>query len=169
MKDGNVKCFTLQQLLLKTVIELKYIHYLLRVENKVTKNWSFMILDIIKRRALTKDDNYNGDYVPMYRTYLGQEVQMLKGAAEVKVFLNNPLLSFSPDHEDASFTYLMIGDLELNVSSISKLRSAIYQLGEDTEEKRELKKKLTEVLKSKEEEKLDNFLERTISYLRILK
>ena len=86
MKDGNVKSFTLQQLLLKTVTELKYIHYLLRVENEVTRNWSFMILDVIKRRAMTKDDYYNGDYVPVYRTYFGQERQMQKGAAEKKSF-----------------------------------------------------------------------------------
>ena len=48
---------------------------------------------------------------------------------------------------------MLIGDLEISKSSIFKLRSAIYQLGEDTEEKRELKKKLVKVLRDKEEER----------------
>ena len=168
-RDGKVKSFTLQQLLMKTVTELKYIHYLLRVENKVTRNWSSMILEVIRRRVMTKDDKYNGDYVPKYRTYTGQEMQMKKGAAVLQVFLNSPQLSFSPDHEDVSLSFMLIGDLEISKSSISKLRSAIYQLGEDTEEKRELKKKLVKVLRDKEEERLKNFLGTTVSYLKILK
>jgi len=87
----------------------------------------------------------------------------------LQVFLNSPQLSFSPDHEDVSLSFMLIGDLEISKSSVSKLRSAIYQLGEDTEEKRELKKKLVKVLRDKEEERLKNFLETTVSYLKILK
>jgi len=56
LRDDKVKSFTLQQLLMKTVTELKYIHYLLRVENSVTRNWSSMILEVIRRRVMTKDD-----------------------------------------------------------------------------------------------------------------
>ncbi|KAL8102550.1 hypothetical protein AgCh_027165 [Apium graveolens] len=169
LRDGKVKCFTLQQLLMKTVTELKYIHYLLRVENSVTRNWSSMILEVIRRRVMTKDDKYNGDYIPMYRTYTGQEMKMKKGVVVLKVFLNSPQLSFSPDHENVSLSFMLIGDLEINKSSISKLRSTIYQFGEDTEEKRELKKKHIKVLQNKEEERLKNFLETTVSYLKILK
>ncbi|KAL8093894.1 hypothetical protein AgCh_035687 [Apium graveolens] len=51
------------------------------VENSVTRNWSSMILEVIRRRVMTKDDKYNGDYVPEYRTYTGQEMKMKKGAA----------------------------------------------------------------------------------------
>ncbi|KAL8107977.1 hypothetical protein AgCh_024405 [Apium graveolens] len=151
-RDGKVKSFTLKQLLMKTVTELKYIHYLLRVENSVTRNWSLMILEVIRRRVMMKDDKYNGDYVPEYRTCTGQEMKMKKGATVLQVFVNSPQLSFSPDHEDVSLSYMLIGDLEIRKSSISKLRSAIYQLGEDTEEKRDLKKKLVKVLRDKEEE-----------------
>ena len=96
-------------------------------------------------------------------------MKMKKGAAVLQVFLNSPHLSFSHDHEDVSLSFMLIGDLEINKSSISKLRSAIYQLREDTEEKRELKKKLVKVLQDKEEERLKNFLETTVSYLKILK
>ncbi|KAL8101171.1 hypothetical protein AgCh_033160 [Apium graveolens] len=167
-KDGKVKNFTIQQLLMKNVTELKYIHYLLRVENSVTRNWSSMILEVIRRRVMTKDDKYNGDYVPEYRTYTGQEIKMKKGAAVLQVFLNSPQLSFSPDHEDVSLSFMLIGNLEISKSSISKLRSAIYHLGEDTKEKRELKKKLVKVLRDKEEERLKKFLETTVSYLKIL-
>ena len=127
-----------------------------------------MIFDTIRRRATIKDDFYNGDYIPMYITYTGQEMKMRKGAAVLKVFLYNPQLSFSPDHEDVSLSFMLIGDLELRTSSISKLRSAIYQLGEDTEEKRELKKNLVKVLQDKEEDRLNKFLEGNFSYLTIL-
>ncbi|KAL8103414.1 hypothetical protein AgCh_027836 [Apium graveolens] len=67
-----------------------------------------------------------------------------------------------PDHKDVSLSFVLIDDLEISKSSISKLRSAIYQLGEDTEEKRELKKKLVKVLRDKEEERLNNFLGPTV-------
>ncbi|KAL8132482.1 hypothetical protein AgCh_008103 [Apium graveolens] len=82
-----------------------------------------MILESIRRRVMTREDKYNGDYVPI------------------------------PDHEDVSLSFLSIGDLEITKSSISKLRSAIYQLGEDIEEKKELKKKLVKVLQDKVEER----------------
>ncbi|KAL8098239.1 hypothetical protein AgCh_031116 [Apium graveolens] len=140
-----------------------------RVENSVTRNWSSMILEVIRRKVMTKDDKYNSDYVPEYRTYTGQEMKMKKGAAVLQVFLNSPQLSFSSDHEDVNLIYMLIGDLEISKRSISKLRSAIYQLGEDTEEKKELNKKLVKVLRDKEEERLKTFLETTISYLKILK
>ena len=81
-----------------------------------------MILEVIRRRFMTKDDKYNGDYVPEYKTYTGQEMKMKKGAAVLQVFLNSPQLSFSPDHEDVSLSYMLIGDLEIRKSSISKLR-----------------------------------------------
>ena len=64
---------------------------------------------------------------------------------------------------------MLIGDLEITKSSIYKLRSAIYQLVEDTEEKKELKKKLVKVLQDNVEERLNKFLETTVSYVRILK
>ena len=131
---------------MKVVPKLKYIHYLLRVEDKVTRNWSSMILESIRRRVMNKEDKYSGEYVPTYRNYTDQEMKMEKGAAVLKVFLNNPQLSFSPDHEGFSLSFMLTGDLEITKNSISKLRSAIYQLGEDTEEKRELKKKLVKVL-----------------------
>ena len=96
-------------------------------------------------------------------------MKMKKAVAVPQVFLNSPQLSFSPDHEDVSLSFMLIGDLDISKSSISKLRSAIYQLGEDTEEKRELKKKLIKVLRDKEEERLKNFLGTTVSYLKIPK
>ena len=58
----------------------------------------------------------------MYKTYIGQEMKIEKGAAVLKVFLNNPQLSFSPDHEDVNLSFMLIGDLEITKTSISKLR-----------------------------------------------
>ncbi|KAK1358971.1 hypothetical protein POM88_043445 [Heracleum sosnowskyi] len=44
MKDGSVKILSIQDLLMKTTHELKYVHYLLRSKNQICKEWSDMIL-----------------------------------------------------------------------------------------------------------------------------
>ena len=70
-------------------------------------------LRVSEEESWKKEDIYNGDYVPEYRTYTGQEMKTEKGAANLKVFFNNPQLSFSPDHEDVSLRFMLIGDLEI--------------------------------------------------------
>lgn len=63
MKDGEVKILTLQQLLLKSVAEFKYVYYLLRIETQATRSWSSMILK--------KTSKYDGNYTPVYLSYKG--------------------------------------------------------------------------------------------------
>ncbi|KAK1378500.1 hypothetical protein POM88_025244 [Heracleum sosnowskyi] len=75
MRDGSVKILSIQDLLVKTTKELKYVHYLLRWKNEVCKVWSDMILSTIKRR-LDGNRNFNGDYTPMYLNQRGQDVEM---------------------------------------------------------------------------------------------
>ncbi|KAK1378013.1 hypothetical protein POM88_024757 [Heracleum sosnowskyi] len=75
MKDGSVKKISIQELLVQTTKELKYVHYLLKWKNGVCKEWSDMILSTIRRR-FDEGRNYNGDYTPMYLNLRDQEVEM---------------------------------------------------------------------------------------------
>lgn len=65
-------------------------------------------------------------------------------------------LSFNPDGQEVA--YILLNDLHSERSSIQNLRAVIYQSSEKTVEYINLKKKLVQILKPKEEEKQSNFL-----------
>ncbi|KAK1394766.1 hypothetical protein POM88_013822 [Heracleum sosnowskyi] len=99
MKDGSVKILSIQDLLMKTTQELKYVHYLLRWKNEVCKVWSDMILSTIRRR-LDGDRNFNGDYTPMYLNLRDQDVEMQRGTAVKEVTFGMTQLSLNPDGKE---------------------------------------------------------------------
>lgn len=61
MVDGTIKVLSNEDLLIKPIKKLKYIHYLQRVTNKVTTEWSRMILSTIRRRILDGGRIYIGN------------------------------------------------------------------------------------------------------------
>ncbi|KAK1385769.1 hypothetical protein POM88_023504 [Heracleum sosnowskyi] len=96
MKDGSVKILSIQDLLMKTTQELKYVHYLLRWKNKVCKVWSDMILSTIRRR-LDGNSNFNGNYTPIYLNQRGQDVEMQRGTTVKEVTFGMTQLTLNPD------------------------------------------------------------------------
>ncbi|KAK1372218.1 hypothetical protein POM88_028411 [Heracleum sosnowskyi] len=163
MKDGSVKILSIQDLLMKTTQELKYVHYLLRSKNQMCKEWSDMILSTIRRR-LDGNSNFNGNYTPMYLNQIGQDVEMQRGTAIKEVTFGMTQLTLNPDGKEIA--YLLLED-SLQKSSILNLRAAIYQINEEDEELRNIKERLIQILEEKEENLLSNFLKMNLFYQRI--
>ncbi|KAK1364445.1 hypothetical protein POM88_040006 [Heracleum sosnowskyi] len=161
MKDGSVKILFIQDLLMKTTQELKYVHYLLRWKNQVYKEWSDMILSTIRRR-LDGNSNFNGNYTPMYLNQRGQDVEMQRGTAVKEVNFGMTHLSLNPDGKEIA--YLLLEEHSLQRNSIQNLRAAIYQINEEDEELRNLKERLIQILEEKEESLLSNFLKMNLFY-----
>ncbi|KAK1402414.1 hypothetical protein POM88_002019 [Heracleum sosnowskyi] len=164
MKDGSVKILSIQDLLMKTTQELKYVHYLLRSKNQICKEWSDMILSTIRRR-LDGNSNCNGNYIPMYLNQRGQDVEMQRGTAVKEVNFGMTHLSLNPDGKEIA--YLMLEEHSLQRNSILNLRAAIYQINEEDEELRNLKERLIQILEEKEENLLSNFLKMNLFYQRV--
>ncbi|KAK1367121.1 hypothetical protein POM88_042682 [Heracleum sosnowskyi] len=164
MKDGSVKILSIQDLLMKTTQELKYVHYLLRWKNQVCKVWSDMILSTIRRR-LDGDRNFNGNYTPMYLNLRDQDVEMQRGTAVKEVTFGMTQLTLNPDGKEIA--YLLLEEHSLQRSFIQNLRAAIYQINEEDEELRNLKERLIQILEEKEENLLSNFLKMNLFYQRI--
>ncbi|KAK1362942.1 hypothetical protein POM88_038503 [Heracleum sosnowskyi] len=164
MKDGSVKILSIQDLLVKTTKELKYVHYLLKWKNEVCKVCSDMILSTIRRRFL-EGRNFNGNYTPMYLNLRGQDVEMQRGTAVKEVTFGMTRLTLNPDGKEIA--YLLLEEQSLQRSSIQNLRAAIYQINEEDEELRNLKERLIQILEEKEENLLSNFLRMNLFYQRI--
>ncbi|KAK1357004.1 hypothetical protein POM88_050260 [Heracleum sosnowskyi] len=164
MKDGSVKILSIQDLLMKTTQELKYVHYLLRSKNQICKEWSDMILSIIRRR-LDGNSNFNGNYIPMYLNQRGQDVEMQRGTAVKEVNFGMTHLILNPDGKEIA--YLMLEEHSLQRNSILNLRAAIYQINEEDKELRNLKERLIQILEEKEENLLSNFLKMNLFYQRV--
>ncbi|KAK1372772.1 hypothetical protein POM88_028965 [Heracleum sosnowskyi] len=161
MKDGSVKILSIQDLLMKTTQELKYVHYLLRWKNQVYKVWADMILSTIRRR-LDGNSNFDGNYTPMYLNQRGQDVEMQRGTAVKEVNFGMTHLSLNPDGKEIA--YLLLEEHSLQRNSIQNLRAAIYQINEEDEELRNLKERLIQILEEKEESLLSNFLKMNLFY-----
>ncbi|KAK1394261.1 hypothetical protein POM88_013317 [Heracleum sosnowskyi] len=164
MKDGSVKILSIQDLLMKTTQELKYVHYLLRSKNQICKEWSDMILSTIRRRP-DGNSNFNGNYTPMYLNQRGQDVEMQRGTAVKEVTFGMTQLTLNPDGKEIA--YLLLEEHSLQRNSILNLRAAIYQINEEDEELRNLKERLIQILEEKEENLLSNFLKMNLFYQRI--
>ncbi|KAK1405458.1 hypothetical protein POM88_005063 [Heracleum sosnowskyi] len=161
MKDDSVKILSIQDLLMKTTQELKYVHYLLRWKNQVYKEWSDMILSTIRRR-LDGNSNFDGNYIPMYLNQRGQDVEMQRGTAVKEVNFGMTHLFLNPDGKEIA--YLLLEEHSLQRNSIQNLRAAIYQINEEDEELRNLKERLIQILEEKEESLLSNFLKMNLFY-----
>ncbi|KAK1394055.1 hypothetical protein POM88_013111 [Heracleum sosnowskyi] len=164
MKDGSVKVMPIQELLVKTTKELKYVHYLLKWKNKVCKEWSDMILSTIMRR-FDEGRNYNGDYTPMYLNLRDQDMEMQRGTAVKEMSFSMKQLTLNPDGKEIA--YLLVEDHSLQRSSIQNLRAAIYQINEEDEELKNLKERLIQILEDKEERLLSSFLKMNLFYQKI--
>ncbi|KAK1380754.1 hypothetical protein POM88_027498 [Heracleum sosnowskyi] len=164
MKDGSVKILFIQDLLMKTTQELKYVHYLSRLKNQMCKVWSDMVLSTIRRR-LDGNSNFNDNYTPMYLNQRCQDVEMQRGTAVKEVTFGMTQLTLNPDGNEIA--YLLLEEHSLQRSSIQNLRATIYQINEEDEELRNLKERLIQILEKKEENLLSNFLKMNMFYQRI--
>lgn len=95
-------CKEIEELLIKSTKELKYVHYLLKVKNQVTKEWSEMILATIRRRFQDGGNKYDGNYRPLYINLKGDEVEMHKNEAFIEEFFSIRQLTLYVDGEETA-------------------------------------------------------------------
>ena len=117
--------------------ELKYNHYLLRVEDETSRLWSNMILAIIKRRILDDSRYYFGLYVPKYINFRGQEVNMKKGEIVIQNVLTQRHITMNS--YERKTCYVSLEDMMTKRAQIRNLRATIYQLSEKTVYEKNLK------------------------------
>ena len=79
--------------------------------------------------------------------------------------MNIRQLTLNEDGEESA--YIILDDLHIERSPIQNLRAAIYMIDEEDEELKDLKVKLVQTLKRKEEWKLLDFLSKNQFYQRI--
>ena len=61
LDDGTTRVLSMEDLMIKTTKELKYIHYHLIVTNKVTEIWSSIILSNMKKRIMNGGSSCTGE------------------------------------------------------------------------------------------------------------
>lgn len=138
---------------------------MLKVKNKVTKEWSKMIMATIRKRILDGGNIYDGNYKPLYINYKGEKVEMQKNNAFIEVFMHIRQLTLNPEGKESAF--IILDDSHIQRSSIQTLRTTIYLINEEDEELKNMKEKLVQILEGKEEEKLLDFLQMNQFYQRI--
>ena len=80
---------------------------------------------------------------------------MEPNSAEFETLVGQRIVTFNPMSADGCIVQIGPG---MERSSIPKLRAAIYQTGDDTEEHRTVKEQIIQTLKKKEEQLVMKFL-----------
>ncbi|KAK1376618.1 hypothetical protein POM88_032811 [Heracleum sosnowskyi] len=104
-------------------------------------------------------------YIPKYRDAHGKLVEMKRNSARFRTALNKKVLEFNLE-SDKPF-YIRLGN-EMNKNSIYSLRAAIYQIGEDEPEMKELKKIMIAELNRAEKKLLLDYI-RTVPDIQEIK
>ncbi|KAK1364676.1 hypothetical protein POM88_040237 [Heracleum sosnowskyi] len=94
-------------------------------------------------------------YIPKYRDAHGKLVEMKKNSARFRTTLDKKVLEFNLESDKAF--YIRLGN-EMNKNIIYSLRAAIYQIGEDEPELKELKKDMIAELDRAERKLLSDYI-----------
>ena len=97
LQNDQIQVLSLDEPMIMSTKELKYIHYLLRVEDETSRLLSSMILANITRRILDNDLYYFGSYVPKYINFREQEVKLKKGEAVIENVLTQRHITMNLD------------------------------------------------------------------------
>ncbi|KAK1394458.1 hypothetical protein POM88_013514 [Heracleum sosnowskyi] len=137
MADGRVYRFGEFDIQLKLWEELEYVLYLLEVKNRSTYDAARVLKERMMKSKVLSGAGVSSAYIPKYRDAHGKLVEMKRNSARFRTTLNKKVLEFNLE-SDKPF-YIRLGN-EMNKNSIYSLRAAIYQIGEDEPEMKELKK-----------------------------
>ena len=158
MADGTVFKFGEFDLSRKMYEELDYVLYLLKVNHQRVFKATLVIKEYMKKaKVLTGMKEIKG-YVPKYKDWNGNWVEMKRNSAKINTRLNSKFLDFNPESEKAYFINL---EKPLRDNSIYALRAAIYQTGESDSELKELRRLMMEELENKERRLLINYCRQT--------
>ena len=131
---------------------------MLRVKNKSTSDAARFIRSNIDKQKKLYVVKYEKPYSPRYRAHNGELVEMKPNTAKITTFLGIKGLEFNLESDKAYFIRL---DHEIRKAKINDLRAAIFQIGEDTAELKEAKRRMINELEYAERSLLKKYLRTT--------
>ncbi|KAK1384398.1 hypothetical protein POM88_022133 [Heracleum sosnowskyi] len=155
MADGRVYRIGEDDIRLKFWEELEYVLYLLKIKNRNTHNAALVLKDRMMKSKVLFGGSVSSAYIPKYRDAHGKLVEMKKNSARFRTALDKKVLEFNLESDKAF--YIRLGN-EMNKNSIYSLRAAIYQIGEDEPELKELKKDMIAELDRAERKLLSDYI-----------
>ncbi|KAK1396936.1 hypothetical protein POM88_006799 [Heracleum sosnowskyi] len=155
MSDGRVYKVGESDVNLKSWEELEYVLYLLKVKNRYTHDVAQVLREKMLRSKAMLGGGVSSVYIPKYRDHTGNLVEMKKNSARFRTALNKKVLEFNLESDKAF--YIRLGN-EMNKNNIYSLRAAIYQIGEDEPELKELKKDMIAELDRAERKLLSDYI-----------
>ncbi|KAK1391689.1 hypothetical protein POM88_010745 [Heracleum sosnowskyi] len=155
MADGRVYRIEEDDIHLKFWEELEYVLYLLKIKNRNTHNASLVLKDRMMKSKVLFGGSVSSAYIPKYRDAHGKLVEMKKNSARFRTALDKKVLEFNLESDKAF--YIRLGN-EMNKNNIYSLRAAIYQIGEDEPELKELKKDMIAELDRAERKLLSDYI-----------
>ena len=106
--DKTTRVLSMEDLLMKTTKELKYVHYILKVKDKTTEIWSNIILSKIRKRIMDGSSSYDGKYIPTNIEWSNNEVKMKEKSAVITEFQGVRLIKLNPG--GAQLVYIGLGE-----------------------------------------------------------
>ncbi|KAK1378821.1 hypothetical protein POM88_025565 [Heracleum sosnowskyi] len=155
MADGRVYRIGEDDIRLKLWEELEYVLYLLKIKNRNTHNAALVLKDRMMKSKVLFGGSVSSAYIPKYRDAHGKLVEMKKNSARFRTALDKKVLEFNLESDKAF--YIRLGN-EMNKNNIYSLRAAIYQIGEDEPELKELKKDMIAELDRAEKRLLSDYV-----------
>ncbi|KAK1388842.1 hypothetical protein POM88_017020 [Heracleum sosnowskyi] len=155
MADGRVYRVGEFDIQLKLWEELEYVLYLFEVKNRSTYDAARVLKERMMKSKVLSGAGVSSAYIPKYRDAHGKLVEMKRNSARFRTALNKKVLEFNLE-SDKPF-YIRLGN-EMDKNSIYSLRAAIYQIGEDEPEMKELKKIMIAELNRAEKKLLSDYI-----------
>ncbi|KAL8091585.1 hypothetical protein AgCh_034001 [Apium graveolens] len=159
MTDGRVYHIRQNAIPLKYFEELEHVLFLLQVDDRLTGTAANYLKDQIQRQKRLYSVKSDSIYVPKYRDHKGDIVEMKPNTAKIiTTFLGYRAVEFNLESDKA---YLIRLDQDIRKTKINDLRAAIFQIGEDTAELKDDKRKMIDELRYAERCLLKNYLRTT--------
>ena len=159
MTDGRVYHIRQNAIPLKYFEELEHVLFLLQVDDRITETAANYLKEQIQRQKRLYSVKSDSTYVPKYRDHKGDIVEMKPNTAKIiTTFLGYRAVEFNLESDKA---YLIRLDQDIRKAKINNLRAAIFQIGEDTAELKDAKRRMIDELRYAERCLLKNYLRTT--------
>ena len=162
MEDGRVLKINEENLMIRTRRELEHVLFFFNIENAACEKWERRIRQSIQfaKTGLMTEKEWKHKYIG----FGGKEFNMERNSVEFEDLMGQRILCFNPNSADGCIVQVGPG---MDRSSIPALRAAIYQIGDSTEEHKQVKNQMIQTLKKKEEQLVMKFLSSGMMYRRI--
>ncbi|KAL8107305.1 hypothetical protein AgCh_023928 [Apium graveolens] len=159
MTDGRVYHIRQNAIPLKYFEELEHVLFLLQVNDKITESAANYLKNQIQRQKRLYSVKSDSTYLPKYRDHKGDIVDMKPNSVKIiTTFLGYRAVEFNLESDKA---YLIRLDKDIKKAKINNLRAAIFQIGEDSAELKDAKRRMIDELRYAERCLLKNYLRTT--------